>query len=43
MLLDKLIRAAVCEAAHARRFPEARDGLVLLRQDTLKEEDQRNG
>ena len=42
MPLDDMIRAAVREAAHARRFPERRDGLALLRQEILKEEEQRN-
>jgi len=43
MLLDAMIRAAVREAALARRFPAHRDGLALLRQEIKKEEERRNG
>ena len=43
MPLDAVIRAAVHEAARARRFPEHRDGLALLRQEIPKEEELRNG
>ena len=43
MPLDDMIRAAMREAARARRFPEHRDALDLLRQTISKEEEQRNG